>query len=74
MDLRCGCVTHIESEDLVGCPVIQVGRLTALVAEMEVLLDKERGQATQADSLLDLAKQVLAGEGIVDFEVEAFEE
>ena len=35
--------------------------------------EKERGLAIQADSLLDLAKQVLAGEGTVDFEVQGEE-
>ena len=68
--IRCGCILHTKSDDVVGCPVYQVERLTSLVAEIERLLDKERGQVTQADSLLDLAKQVLAGEGIVDFEVQ----
>lgn len=68
--LRCGCMLHTKSDDVVGCPVYQVMRLTALVAKLEELLTKEKGQATQADSLLDLAKQVLAGEGIVDFEIQ----
>ena len=54
-------------KDVVGCPVYQVARLTELVAELEQLLSKEEAQATQADSLLDLAKQVLAGEGVVEF-------
>jgi hypothetical protein len=39
-----------------------------LVTELEELLEKERGQVSQADSLLDLAKQVLAGEGVIEFE------
>jgi hypothetical protein len=68
--IRCGCILHTQSDDVVGCPVYQVERLTELVAEMEGLWEKEKAQSVQADSLLDLAKQVLAGEGIVDFEVQ----
>lgn len=68
--IRCGCMLHTQSDDVVGCPVYQVERLTALVAELERQVSIAEGRTSQADSLLDLAKRVLAGEGIVDFEVE----
>ena len=38
-NLRCGCVTHKNSEYVVGCPVIQVERLTSLVKELEKQLE-----------------------------------
>ncbi len=40
--LRCGCIIHVESEDVVGCPVLQVIRLNALVTELEKLLEVSR--------------------------------
>ena len=36
--LRCGCIVHVKSDDIVGCPVLQVMRLNALVRELEKLL------------------------------------
>ena len=39
MNLRCGCITHRESDDLVGCPVIQVERLTSLIKNLEKQLE-----------------------------------
>ena len=38
-NLRCGCVTHKDSEYMVGCPVIQVERLTGLIKELEKQLE-----------------------------------
>jgi len=37
--LRCGCIIHVKSDDIVGCPVLQAIRLNALVAELEKLLE-----------------------------------
>ena len=41
-NLRCGCIVHKDSEDLAGCPVIQVERLTSLVKDLEKQLEVTR--------------------------------
>ena len=41
MNLRCGCITHRDSDDLVGCPVIQVERLTSLIGDLEKQIETQ---------------------------------
>ena len=69
-NLRCGCVTHRESEDLVGCPVIQVERLTGLIIELEKQVDESNEKMRKLNELIALGRRILAGEPLIGFKEE----
>ena len=51
-NIRGGCIVHKDSEDLVGCPVIQVERLTGLIKDLEKQLEVTRLACYEAGHVL----------------------
>ncbi len=37
--IRCGCILHMKSPDVVGCPVLQVQRMTSEMAKNRTLYE-----------------------------------
>ena len=50
--IRCGCILHLKSPNVTGCPVLQVERMTKKVSENHILYEN------RISDIKELEKQV----------------